>query len=90
VGGELLVPADERVQVLVVVVSGSKRMPSGARSISMPLSPTYATPATSTSRSDGGCATAAAPFVVHASGSNPRRSVNRQCSSLVVGSGSAS
>ena len=38
---------------------------------------------------DGGAAMSAAPFAVHASGSKPARSVKRQCSSFVVGSGMA-
>jgi len=38
--------------------------------------------------SDGGAAIPAAPFAVYASGSNPARSVKRQCSSFVVGSSS--
>ena len=73
-------------------VSGSKTTPSGARSISIPPSLTRASPATSTSSIPSATAAAAAvaPFAVNESGSKPRRSVKRQCSSVVVGSGSAS
>ena len=44
--------------------------------------------ATSSSSIDGTSA-AATGFAANASGSNPARSVKRQCSSRVVGSGSA-
>src|SRR5205823_9353544 len=59
------------------------------RSISMPASPMTATAATSMSSIPGARAGGFAPFAPNASGSKPRRSVNRQCSSSVVGSGSA-
>ena len=49
VRGELLVPADELVQARVVVASGSNVMPSGARSISIAVSVTVASPDTSRS-----------------------------------------
>ena len=64
-------------------------MPSGARSISSPLSETRTTPAASSSSSPGAAATSVAPFAENVSGSNPFRSVKRHDSSFVVGSGSA-
>ena len=89
VRGELLVRADERRRAADGSSSGSKRIPSGARSISIPASPTVPDPATSSSSIVGAAATAVAPFAANASGSKPRRSVKRQGSSVVVGSGSA-
>ena len=80
VRGELLVPADERVEPRVVLASGSNRMPSGARSISIPASVTSPSPATSSSRLWLGGAPGSG-VGLNASGSNPRRSVNRQASS---------
>ncbi len=71
-------------------VSGSKRIPSGASSIVIPASVSHARPATSRSSIDS-TVTSCAPFgsAVQTSGSNPSRSVNRQCSSCFVGNGSA-
>jgi hypothetical protein len=69
--------------------SGSNRIPSGARSISRPPSETRTTPAASSSSNAGAAATSAAPFAENVSGSKPFRSVKRQDSSVVVGSGSA-
>src|SRR5262245_50768129 len=54
----------------------------------MPVSSTVADAATSSSSIDG-TAAAAEPAPPHASGSKPARSVKRQCSSRVDGSGSA-
>ena len=66
--------------------SGSPRARARSRSRA---SPTWATPEASSSSSEGRRRDSVAPFAAHASGSNPARSVNRQCSSFVVGSGSA-
>jgi hypothetical protein len=71
-------------------VSGSKRRPAaGSRSdTEIPDSVIVALAATSRSSSEAGAA-AGAEAASHPSGSNPLRSVKRQCSSFVVGSGSA-
>src|SRR5579871_1726513 len=58
--------------------------------MSMPLSVTTASPATSRSRNFGAAADAASTSRAYAPGSKPRRSVNRQASSVVVGSVSPS
>ena len=67
----------------------SKRIPSGARSISSPASETRTTPAASGSSIAGAATTSAAPFAENDSGSKSLRSVKRHDSSFVVGSGSA-
>src|SRR5262252_1558839 len=65
-------------------------MPSGARSISIPSSVTVASPATSSSTSCGTSVTVPGTGTCpKAPGSNPARSVNRQASSEVFGSGSS-
>ncbi len=69
--------------------SGSKRMPSGARSISMPSWVTTTRPAVSRSSIVAGPAAAEPPFVPNESGSKPRRSVKRHDSWRVSGIGSA-
>jgi large repetitive protein len=69
--------------------SGSNVTPSGERSTSMPPSCTTATPATSRSSIPFSEGKALAPPSENESGSKPRRSVKRQCSSLVEGIGSS-
>ena len=56
----------------------------------MPPSVASAIPAASISSMLSATGRASAPLAAKASGSNPRRSVKRQCSSEVDGSGSAS
>jgi hypothetical protein len=70
-------------------VRSSKRSPSGACSIVIPVSPTRATPDASTSSIVSGTETGVAPAAMYESGSKPVRSVKRQCSSDFVGSGIA-
>jgi hypothetical protein len=69
--------------------SGSKVIPSGALSISIPASLTTARPTEGTSTRAGAVATGPAPSDANASGSKAAMSVKRQASSEVVGSGSA-
>ena len=64
-------------------------MPSGALTISMPPSVASATAAASISSMLSATDFASAPSTAYDSGSKPRRSVKRQCSSLVDGSGSS-
>ena len=64
-------------------------IPSGALTISMPPSVASAIPAASISSMLSATETASAPSTANDSGSKPRRSVKRQCSSDVDGSGSS-
>ena len=89
VRGELLVRADELVEPADGRRAPRSGSPSGARSISIPPSETRTMPAASSSSSPGAVATPLAPFAENESGSKPFRSVKRQASSVVVGSGSA-
>src|SRR5262249_10917500 len=68
-----------------------KVIPSGARSIAIPLSEIVARPATSrSSMVSAGRASGTVPETrSNESGSKPRRSVKRQCSWVVSGSGSS-